>query len=231
MLLILVGLTIILLCLAVVYSFLRAKPRKRWVYILALLLGLLGLYLGFRLSPAPEPNPDAAEVAPEPTSEAETVPGEIVPVIELEVRPPAWLAWLAAALLALIAAAVILVTGWLILARAQRPPVSLPQIAEQAEITLAELETGADVHDAVMRCYLEMSRVLKQEQGLARTEAMTPREFESALRRAGLPREPVATLTHLFEEVRYGTTRPGRREEEEAIASLSAIVAACRSTA
>ena len=55
---------------------------------------------------------------------------------------------------------------------------------------------------------------------------MTPREFEAALRSTGLPGEPVAKLTHLFEDVRYGAARSGPREEEQAVACLSAIVAA-----
>lgn len=230
--LLVLGLLIALLVpLAALYLFFNADRRRRWLYALFLLLGLLGGYLALRAEPAQEPMPPATEVAPGVVIE-EGLPGSPgVPAVELDVQPPSWLAWLAAALLALMAAGVALATAWLLWVRTRREPGPLPQLAHQAQVALAELEAGAGVHDAVMRCYLEMSRVLEQERGLARDEAMTPREFEVALRNTGLPREPVANLTHLFEDVRYGAARPGRREEEQAVACLSAIVAACGSAA
>jgi hypothetical protein len=229
-LLLVVGIPLmLLLCLAVLYSWLSADSPRRRLHLLVLLLGLLGLFLAVRASPPPEPPPPATETAPETAPEEELPAGPAVPIVKLEVRPPAWLAWLAAAILALAVAGLILGTAWLIWSRAQQPSGPLPQLAEQAWAALAELEAGADVRDTVMRCYLQMSSVLEQERGLVRDDAMTPREFEAALRRAGLPQEPVTRLTYLFEGVRYSTTRPGSREEEEAVASLSAIVAAARS--
>jgi len=230
--LLVVGLLLALLMpLAIVYLFVKGDRRRRSLYVLVLLLGLLGLYLAGRAGPARELVPPATEVAPEMLLDEGLPAGPGAPVVELEVRPPAWLAWLVAAFLALLAAAIVLATAWLVWVRARPAPGPLPRIAEEAQTALAALEAGAGVRAAVMRCYLEMSRVLKQERGLARDEAMTPREFEAALRNTGLPREAVANLTHLFEAVRYGAARTGRREEEQARACLSAIVAACRSAA
>ncbi|NLF10268.1 MAG: DUF4129 domain-containing protein [Anaerolineaceae bacterium] len=230
--LLVVGLLMALLVpLAIVYLFVQGDRRRRFLYALILLLGLVGLYLASRAEPARELVPPATEVAPEMSLDEGllAIPG--APPVELEVRPPAWLAWLAAALLALLAAGIVLATAWLVWVRTRPAPGPLPRIAERAQAALADLEAGAGVRDAVMRCYLEMSRVLEQERGLARDEAMTPREFEVALRNTGLPREPVANLTRLFEAVRYGAVRASRREEEQAVACLSAIVAACRSAA
>ena len=230
--LLVLGLLLALLVpLALLYLFLGADRRRRWLYGLVLFLGLLGLYLAARANPGQMLLPAATAVAPETVPEEGFLPGPAASAVELEVQPPAWLAWLAATLLALIAAGLVLGTAWLVWVRAQQPPGPLPQLAAQAQAALADLEAGAGVRDVVMRCYLEMSRVLEQERGLGRDEAMTPREFEAALRNTGLPREPVARLTHLFEEARYGAARPGHREEEQAVACLSAIVAACRSAA
>jgi hypothetical protein len=80
-----------------------------------------------------------------------------------------------------------------------------------------------------MRCYYEMSRVLRQQRGIRRDQAMTPREFAIFLEEAGLPVEAVGRLTRLFEQVRYGAKVPDRREEAQALASLEAVVAFCRS--
>ncbi len=231
-LLLVLGLLIASLALlGILYLFLGADRRKRWLYALVLLLGLLAVYRAMLAEPPPELPAPATVVPPEIVPEGESLSSPAVPTVELEVKAPAWLAWLAAGLLALIAAALILGTIWLFWVRAQQPRGPLPQLAEQARVALAELEAGADVRDTIMRCYLEMSRVLEQERGLTRDQAMTPREFEAALRNTGLPREPVTRLTRLFEAVRYGAARPGRGEEDEAMASLSAIVAACRSAA
>jgi len=228
--LLVVGLILALFApLAIVYLLVKGDRRRRMLYALSLLLGLVGLYLAGRVRPAQELVLPPTEVAGEILLDDSMLAAPGAPVVELEVRPPAWLAWLAAALLALLAAAIVLATAWLVWVRARPAPDPLPRIAEEAQAALADLDAGAGVRDAVMRCYLEMSRVLEQERGLARDEAMTPREFEAALQNVGLPREAVANLTRLFEAVRYGAARTGRREEEQARACLSAIVAACRS--
>ena len=49
-----------------------------------------------------------------------------------------------------------------------------------------------------------MSRVLHQQRGIRRHQAMTPREFVVYLEEVGLPTEAVMRLTELFEQVRYG---------------------------
>jgi hypothetical protein len=73
-----------------------------------------------------------------------------------------------------------------------------------------------------------MTRTVSQARGVDRWAAMTPREFESRLLGAGLPRSAVQRLTRLFEQVRYGAQTAGAAEEQEALACLASIVEACQ---
>jgi len=109
----------------------------------------------------------------------------------------------------------------------RRSKMNLGKIAQQAQQALDALQSGGDLRDTVIRCYYEMSRVLRIQRGIQRTKDMTPREFESTLETVGLPAEAVHQLTRLFETVRYGAQNIGENEEQQAIASLTAIVAAC----
>jgi hypothetical protein len=72
-----------------------------------------------------------------------------------------------------------------------------------------------------------MSDVIAKRQGLQRAHAMTPSEFATRLTRAGLPRDPIETLTGLFESVRYGKRPAGQMEINQAINSLKSILAYC----
>jgi Domain of unknown function (DUF4129) len=69
-----------------------------------------------------------------------------------------------------------------------------------------------------------MNLVLSEQRGIQRQTAMTPREFELYLGQIGLKIEHIRQLTRLFERVRYGAGPPGEREEQEAVACLTAIV-------
>ena len=69
-----------------------------------------------------------------------------------------------------------------------------------------------------------MNRLLREQHGLERKKAMTPREFANHLSQIGLKDEHIWRLTRLFENVRYGANRPSQQEEREAVACLTAIV-------
>lgn len=104
------------------------------------------------------------------------------------------------------------------------------RLADEAQDAIDALQAGGNIRDTVIRCYVQMTQVLAKERNLRREEAMTPREFEQILlTRLKLPNTPVQRLTSLFEAVRYGDYHPGKREELEAIDSLTAIAAACKS--
>ncbi len=104
------------------------------------------------------------------------------------------------------------------------------RLADEAQVAIDALHAGGNIRDTVIRCYIQMTQVLAEERNVRREEAMTPREFEQILlTKLKLPDTPVERLTSLFEAVRYGDYHPGKREEMEAIDSLTAIAAACKS--
>ncbi len=104
----------------------------------------------------------------------------------------------------------------------------LMRLADQAQEALNKLEEGGDLRNIVLRCYYEMTKILLEKKSMKREKSMTPREFETELIAKDLPVESVKMLTRLFEEVRYGSTVPGDREERMATSSLTAIIEACQ---
>jgi hypothetical protein len=104
---------------------------------------------------------------------------------------------------------------------------SLDEIADAARASLDDLASGHDWDDVIIQCYARMSQVVDARRGMHRANAMTPTEFATWLVRAGLPREPVQRLTHLFELVRYGARRSGQIEIDEATNCLRSILKYC----
>jgi hypothetical protein len=135
--------------------------------------------------------------------------------------------WLTTLGLAVLVAAGLVGGLWLVWRR-RRPQVDpRARLSEEARLAVDALEAGADLKDTVTRCYFEMGRVLSEQRGIRREEAMTPREFEHHLKRVGLPDRHVEQLTRLFERVRYGAKVADEREEREAVACLTAIIEVC----
>jgi hypothetical protein len=104
----------------------------------------------------------------------------------------------------------------------------LKNVEREAQAALDAIMAGADLREAILLCYLQMVETIKEYRGIYRDQDMTPREFEVFLEKRGVPRDPVHQLTRLFEDVRYGTFKPGRTDEQTAISSLSSIVSACQ---
>ncbi len=106
---------------------------------------------------------------------------------------------------------------------------AIARLADEAQEALDAIQAGGDIRETVIRCYLKMTQVVAEERNLRRDEAMTPHEFaQILLKKMKLPETPVQRLTSLFEAVRYGDYHPGKREEMEAIDSLTAIAVACK---
>lgn len=105
-------------------------------------------------------------------------------------------------------------------------PTPLEKIVKEAQNTINSLRAGADVSDAIRRCYFEMSETLRKEHNIRRSQAMTTREFEELMEQSGLPYLHVRDLTRLFERVRYGAKSPSQTDEQQAVESLTAIVQA-----
>ncbi len=223
-------LMLVLLPFTIIYLLISPEARKKALRdFMGLLLFLLFYYL---LSSSkqnvlkelgetmrPETMPEMPEMANLPTP----------PPFDFDAQTPSWLIMLASFVLALVLVAVIL---RVISARKREAESLYPveQLAQEAQEALDALQSGGDLKNVVLRCYFEMAQAVNKQQGIQRSQAMTTREFQMRLEEAGLPRQPVRQLTQLFESVRYGSLAPGEREEQQAVASLSAIVAACRST-
>ncbi len=103
----------------------------------------------------------------------------------------------------------------------------LDAIAGVARTSLDDLAAGYDWGDVIIESYVRMSEAVSTRRGLARTEAMTPREFAARLERAGLPANAVSRLTRLFESVRYGAHHSSQADVNEAVACLNSILQAC----
>lgn len=102
------------------------------------------------------------------------------------------------------------------------------QLLQEAQNAVNALNAGENLKDVVIRCYLQMTYVLQEEQGMERSNNMTVREFENWLELKGVPRVPVRQLTHLFEKVRYGKMQLSENDEKMGIESLNEIIKYCR---
>jgi hypothetical protein len=139
-------------------------------------------------------------------------------------RLPAFVAqpsqWLTTAISVCLAA--LLIAGiWFFWRRGQKVANPVVALAQEA---LASIQSGGDVHDTVLRCYLDMSRVLGEQRGIERQRAMTPREFEQHLAASGVRDQHIRQLTRLFERARYSSQRPSEQDERAAVDCLTAIV-------
>jgi hypothetical protein len=103
------------------------------------------------------------------------------------------------------------------------------EILQEAEHAISALKAGTDFRNVIMRCYMQMTRSLQEEQGIERNYSMTVREFEDWLEYLGFPTVPVHQLTTLFEKVRYGEQNISDDDEKSAIESLNEIIEFCRS--
>ncbi len=137
--------------------------------------------------------------------------------------------WVVYAVTAGISLLIVAVALGLFLAARQRSmqPDTMQELGDDAQKAIDALRAGDALDETIQRCYHDMCEVLARERGVARNAAMTPHEFEQMLNDKGLPRGAVHTLTSLFEQIRYGGASASAHEQNMAIESLSAIVAAC----
>lgn len=209
---------------ALIISLIFKETRKR--VIIVSLLGFLFLFLFSLLYEPPEPEGVEREGVPPMTftgDESMFGAGEKVPVPpkeELADSPSSLMVFLVT-LLAMGGAA----AGGFFVWRKLTRKGSEPSDELEAEVTrsLNKIRNREDVGNVVIRCYLEMNRIIGEEVGLTRKEAMTPREFEEHLRGRGVEREDIHTLTGLFEQVRYGGRQADDRLCREAERCLSSI--------
>ncbi|MCX7668895.1 MAG: DUF4129 domain-containing protein [Anaerolineae bacterium] len=157
-------------------------------------------------------------------------PAATRPPVEFNASAPSWLVLLVSFVMAGFIVALFIAVVWSV-ARRRSPAgraVSLEALAETAEEARSAIEAGGDLRNTIIRCYVEMNRVVRETRGIQRDRAMTPREFEERLEHAGLPAAQVRDLTLLFEDVRYGAKELGPWEGRRAMACLAAIAESCR---
>jgi hypothetical protein len=152
---------------------------------------------------------------------------ESAPVAIFAPDPPQWLTLAIILVTAVLLVAMAALIIWIV-QRSRKVESPFDQLADEAQTALESLSTGANFQETITRCYHEMSRVLQEERGIARTAAMTPREFEDRLIGRGLPGDAIKTLTRLFEQVRYGSLNANPGEEDQAVECLTTIVDYCR---
>jgi hypothetical protein len=216
-------LAIIMLPFSLVYVIVSPTARKRVLRDIGVYATLaFVLYSLVRAGAERQPSPQGPSGAPG----ALNLSGVGAPAFSPS--PPPWL--ITAVSLGLVLSLMLLIgsIAWLLWRRTAEPEDVLAPLAQEAQTALDDLRAGGDVRDTVMRCYVEMSRTVADTRGVRRQLAVTPREFEGQLERAGLPGPQVRRLTRLFEDVRYGSLQPGDAEMQEAVACLTAIVDACR---
>lgn len=210
-----------------IYLILNPEARKRFFRDL-LRYSVIMLMISFTLMAF------ANMVSEEPEEEPATefgigeVPEMGAPSGEINPEPPESLIWTAGIILAVILVALLSGIAWVIWRSRRRQDLTFDAIAAEVQTALHDLQSGGDLRNVVIRCYLDMMRALQEQRAVRRSGDMTPREFEEALQKLGFPAAPIHQLTHLFEQVRYGHKPVTRREELMAVDSLTAILEACK---
>lgn len=105
------------------------------------------------------------------------------------------------------------------------------QLSREAESAVRAIGLGEDARSVILRCYLQMTQILQEEQQIERSANMTVREFEDRLEAKGFPPAPVHQLSNLFEKVRYGQQKMLREDEKTAVESLREIIQFCSTRA
>jgi hypothetical protein len=222
-------LTLTLIPFSIFYLIISPSARKRFLQNLVVFGVLLAFIYLLReqMKPGERTEDVLANFGRMPEGEV----GAGRPPAEFSAAAPQWLVLLVSFILAALVVAIIIGVIWAIVRSRRRPAPELPliELAQQAEEARETIEAGGDLRDTVIRCYMEMNRVVRDARGLQRERAMTPREFEDRLEHAGLPGDQVRDLTRLFEEVRYGAKELGPWEGRRAVACLTAIAEASRS--
>jgi hypothetical protein len=227
----LTGILAVLFIAAVLSAVINRDQRKKLLNALLRLAVLIAVMLliraTFRVAPAAF---DTQAIMASPPLPGNNRAGQgITPPPFIPPQLPAWEIYL------LSLASLLAVGGgiwWLLwLTRKNRSPRALADFEHIARATLDEIEAGDGWEDAIVRCYVRMSRAVNLRRSLARQAAMTPTEFSAQLQVAGLPSEAVRRLTLLFERVRYGAKSSSQADIVEAVDCLTAILQACQETA
>ena len=223
----LMALTVIFLSVYIIYSLFSARGRQRLV--MNLLVVLLLFWFANYLDKQSVRQDDQEQAMTTDSSTTETLANEPPEAVLSEGEAPPWLAAVVILVAAALGVGLLVASLWFFRQRTARDRFSLNPLAEAAQDTLESLQAGGDFRTAIIRCYHEMNRVVKEERGLARETAMTPREFETYLVSRGFPRGALETLTRLFERrPLWQCAAEHRTTKRMALACLTEIVKTCQ---
>lgn len=196
----------------------RLLNRKRTIQLLGLLSLLL--LLSSMISHIPGVRPVPARVE---SSNTESPPGDY-PVSPLGEPSPDLLGL---ATLVFICGATLLAIK--LLERRASSSTTDDRLLLEAQTAVNAIRSGENLRNVIVRCYLQMTQALAEEQRIERSDNMTVREFEDWLGLQGFPKGPVHQLGQLYEAVRYGQQEPETEDEQRAMESLERIIEFCRS--
>lgn len=191
---------------------------KRILYLLFFITGLLFLMIlisHIPLEGSPYITDDSSGIAtPDPFDDSISPLGE----------PPQTLIWLVTIGFALGVGLLIakILKPWLYPTRIDE------QVLQEAESAVNAIKGGENLRNVILRCYMQMANLLREERRIERKYNMTVREFENWLKLEGFPATPLQQLTYLFEKVRYDKQQTTDDDEKIAIESLNEIIQFCR---
>jgi hypothetical protein len=218
------ALAIIMLPFFLLYTFFTPEGRRRLLALLVIIAFVFVIISNRDEPPPPEPTP-VAEGADAPDFESEDYTGlyDVAPP-PLE-EPPDWISYAIITGAALVFATLVVGVIWYYRKRAIEDELS--RLGFEMRLAIESIEEGGDLGNTILTAYRDMSRVVRQTQGVERTGSTTPHEFIDVLTGKGLPLDAVQDITKLFEQVRYGSKLATQADEQRALASLKAIAVAC----
>ncbi len=196
-------------------AFVRIKNILKVAAACLLLLALISIL------PRVEPGPPS--LVPNEPVQPQPPPTRSYPVTPLG-KPPVEFLWLTAG-------GILVGVGLLaadLVRRKRKPAEAADALLQHAEDALDALRLGDSFSDVIVRCYLQMTEVLKAERKIERNRSMTVREFEEWLEYKGIPAAPVRGLTGLFEKARYSQEQIDDADEKKGTECLRQIVQYCR---
>lgn len=147
-------------------------------------------------------------------------------LLPLDGMPPAFVAAVSFSISLILA----MIVGTLYLRWRMRPRPAAA-VSSSAREAIAEIKSGGELRNVILRCYHDMLNAVRETVGVQRMEHVTPREFEDHLIQLGLPSADVQQLTRLFEQVRYGESADNAITRQRALHCLKRIVNAIEVTA
>lgn len=213
------ALGIILLFLALITALLKKVNIKR---VVLLAIGLAALFALFSVFPhlptnLSDPVQSDPHIHPLPQIDYLTAP--------IGDPPENLFFWVRVFLLL----ATSIIIGWLVIHDFKQKRKE-NAIAVEAMSAILAITNGVDLGRVIVRCYLNMEKVVSQERGLDRNQFITPHEFQTYLINEGISKEPILHLTTLFEKARYGNQSFTEQDVLDALNSLNAIQKTCQAT-